>query len=220
MLTEVQKHIVVFDCNVYLDVAKLVGSPFSMQEFSAIISRELSAPVPHPDRYVDSARALAMVQRGYFVRQGSHREPLAVWYSQHLIDTTRYKACLPRQGRSDYQTTIGDYGLGMCESQAGRVVDDLIVGVANKTGGSFVQVDIPVGNPPLDHEDGMVYAACRKIEGDDPLLKVYCVTNDVGFIESYKQGKLPGGIKVLSPGEFVQLLRLVDSQKLISRPRN
>jgi hypothetical protein len=78
-------------------------------------------------------------------------------------------------------------GLGWSQDCAQALVDDLIFGVAHRSSGGTLGGHYPDGNPPLDHEDGMVYGACRWLAAEDPLAHVYCVTNDKGFLAAYRE---------------------------------
>ena len=84
----------------------------------------------------------------------------------------------------------------------------MIHGLAERSGGGTLGALFPHGNPPLDHEDGMVYGACRALSGDDPLANVYCVTRDRGFLEAYRDGLIGRYGRVITPSTFVSLVRV------------
>ena len=77
---------------------------------------------------------------------------------------------------------------------------------------------MPDGNPPLDHEDGMVFGVCRHLAGDDPLCRVYCVTRDRGFLDAAKQRRLSDHTTVLPPATFVALVRRARMAYAMPRP--
>lgn len=78
---ESQRHAVVFDCNVYLDVARLIGPPFSWEKFSATTAKIARDGVPHPrDASFDSLRAVALSTSGRFAAG----EVLEVWTNDHI----------------------------------------------------------------------------------------------------------------------------------------
>ena len=56
--------IIVFDVNVFLDVAVLLGEPFDRDRFEREVSARLPEVAPHPDRRIDALRAVAPAARG------------------------------------------------------------------------------------------------------------------------------------------------------------
>ncbi|XVV11070.1 hypothetical protein ACQP2X_40470 [Actinoplanes sp. CA-131856] len=173
---ESPRHIVVFDCNVYLDTAALLGPPFTWEKFDAAVARLSRVPVPHPsDAAADSLRAIAATTSGHFAGD----ESLEAWTSSHIDIIVRGKA----EQRTEPDPLTGYRGLGWSRADAQTLVDELIYGVTDWSGGGSLGRCFPDGNPPLDHEDGMVYGACRQLAGEDPLAHVYCVTRDRGFLK-------------------------------------
>jgi hypothetical protein len=191
-------HIVVFDVNVYLDVATLLGSPFSWEKLQRAAAQlaGAGAPVPHRDPRCDSLRAISVCSSG---RLAGFSHPLQVWTSPHIDALVRHKAVQA----DDEAAYPEDRGLGWEARAAQGLVDDLIWGIVERTGGDTVGMHYPFGNPPLDHEDGMVYGACKEAAGGDVLCERYCVTNDQEFISA----DLPGYARVMSPATFVRLVR-------------
>lgn len=111
----------------------------------------------------------------------------------------------------------GYQGLGWPADYAHALVADLISGITSRSNGGTLGNHYPDGNPPLDHEDGMVYGACRAWAGDDPLAQVYCVTRDKGFLMAYRDKRLTDHSRVMTPSTFVQLIRLARSQASMRR---
>ena len=73
------RHVVVFDCNIYLDAARIIGAPFSWEAFDRAVARLARLPVPHPtDKAFDSLRAMAACTSGRFAGE----EVLEVWNQQ------------------------------------------------------------------------------------------------------------------------------------------
>ncbi|MFC4951253.1 hypothetical protein [Pseudonocardia sp. GCM10023141] len=209
---EVPRHVVVFDCNVYLDVASVLAAPFDWAAFDAAVARLAKAPVPHPtDPALDSLRAVAGCTSGRF----AGKETLEVWTSAHIDATVRSKAKHP----SIPDPRTGYRGLGWSQSDAQGLVDELIHGATERSDGGTLGNCIPDGNPPLDHEDGLVYGACRKLAGDDPLATVYCVTRDRDFLGARTAGSLSGHTKVITPSTFVGLIRAARASFSIERMR-
>lgn len=200
---EPQRHIIVHDCNVYLDVASIVGPPFSWVRFDAEAARLASAPLPHPVRGNDSLRAIAVCTSGRFA--GS--ETLEVWTNAH-IDTVVYNKA---RASTTPDPETGYRGLGWSDAHARSLVEDLIHGLTARSNGGSLGSNYPDGNPPLDHEDGMVFGACRVLASDDPLSKVYCVTRDRAFIEAADAGSLSTHSRVVSPTRMVQAVRAARS---------
>ena len=195
-----QEHRVVFDCNVYLDAGRVLGSPFSWENLNAEVARSARLEVPHPSGSAhDSVRALALCTSGRFAGD----EPLSVWTSHHIDATVEYKA----QESAVPDPITGLHGLGWPEADATALVSDLVLGLTRLSNGGSVGPQFPDSNPPLDHEDGLVYGACRSLAGSDPLGYVYCVTNDGGFRQAAREKRLSGHTRVLSPAQFVQLVR-------------
>lgn len=204
----------VFDCNIYLDVGRALGAPFSWKAFEAKVAQLSKAAVPHPfDQAFDSVRAIALCTSGRFA--GS--EPVEVWTSAHIDRVVRGKAM---------QSTVPDpetgfRGLGWSQEDAQGIVTDLIGSLTERSNGGTLGSDVvrPEGRPPLDHEDGLVYGGCCWLAGEDPLCKVYCVTHDRGFIEAYKKRRLAAHTRVLTPAKFIALNRVARNQMSIRRVR-
>ncbi|GLY02378.1 hypothetical protein [Actinoplanes sp. NBRC 101535] len=88
-------HTVVFDLNILLDVADLLGPPFTWDKFRDAAARHSQAPVPNrADSRVDSLRAVALTTTGRFAGP----ELLEVWTSDHIADLLVLKARQPRDG--------------------------------------------------------------------------------------------------------------------------
>lgn len=194
-----QRHVVIFDCNVYLDVARTLGEPYTLQDFNKRAAQVGSDVVPHPNPHNDSLRAIAACTSGRF----AGAETLEVWTSDHIDRMVRNKAMHP----TTEDPASGFRGLGWSQANAEDLVDDLVYGVVNASGGGTIGQTFPDGNPPLDHEDGLVYGACREVMRADALCRIYCVTNDQPFLADYRAGRLPGHAIVLAPAQFLGLVR-------------
>lgn len=211
-MTNGQRHLVVFDVNVYLDAASLIGAPFSWEAFDAIAASTTKVPVPHPaDGAYDSLRAIATCLSGTFAGSA----PVQVFTNDHIEDMIHSKAqhpVVPTPG-SDLK------GLGWSRGNADALLQDFVWEVGNRSSGYCIPSGIPDGNPPLDHEDGMVYGACKYLAGEDPLAAVYCVTRDGPFRNAAKAGRLTGHTKVLHPAQFVGLVRSARANLAVKRMR-
>jgi len=110
-------------------------------------------------------------------------------------------------------------GLGWSSEAARRLVEDLILYLVKKTGGGILGGYFPDGNPPLDHEDGMVYGLCRALAREDPLAEVFCVTHDRGFLDAGRKGMCGQHSRVISPARLVLEGRRASTQAAIRRMR-
>jgi hypothetical protein len=208
-MDEPRRHVVVFDCNVYLDVADLVGAPFSWENFNTQAACAARDQVPHPaNRAIDSLRAIAVCTTGRFAGD----ETVEVWTNAHIDKIVRGKA---RQSATP--DPAGYRGLGWTHADAQSLIDDLVSGIATRSNGGTLGDHYPDGNPPLDYEDGMVYGACRTLASQDPLAHLYCVTRDNGFIEARRRNKLSGHSRVLTPSAFVALIRAARAHHSMKR---
>lgn len=194
-----QRHVVVFDCNVYLNVADLLGEPYAPESFARQAAQLAAAPLPATDFRHDSLRAIAACTSGRF----AGGETVEVWTSDHIDRMVRNKATHP----TTIDPITGFQGLGWSREHAESLVLNLVQGIVDSSGGGSIGQTVPDGDPPLDHEDGLVYGACREIVRQDALCRSYCVTNDQPFLEAYSEGRLPGHSIVLTPARFVGLIR-------------
>lgn len=199
--SEPQRHVLVLDCNVFLDVARVLGPPFAWAKFDREVARIARHPVPHPDDpQLDSLRVVAMCTSGRFAGD----EPVEVWTNSHIERIVLGKAM---QSTTPDPVT-GYRGLGWSREDAETLVSVLIEELTTwSNGGTLGASHMPDGTPPLDHEDGMVYGACRSLSGQDPLARVYCVTRDRSFIDDFRQGRLGDHTTVLPPAKLVMLMR-------------
>ncbi|GAA3736337.1 hypothetical protein GCM10022239_10280 [Leifsonia bigeumensis] len=185
--------LVVLDVNIYLDVARIVGAPFTWEKFDAAVRVALESPIPNPtDAGYDSILAIATTRKG--VHPSGAR--LEVWTSEHIDRLVALKAAQPPDARDPR-----DRGLGWPAHYARELVEILIndVVVEYSNGDTIGVVAIPYGNPPLDHEDGCVFATARDSGWSGIYYERYCITRDVQF----RTAALPGQIDVLHPHEWV-----------------
>lgn len=214
---ESDRHVIVLDVNVYLEVAALLGPPFSWEKFDARAAKSVNEDHPcHETPEVDSLRVIAMCTSGRFAGEVTAE----VWTNAHIDGLVRSKASHPEVPA----VPSGHRGLGWSPEDAQSLVDDLVTGITRRSsGGTLGANGVPDGDPPLDHEDGMVFGACRELVGDDPLCNVFCVTRDRDFVDAYKRGDLPDHTRVLTPPAMVALMRAARasiSMKKIARPRS
>lgn len=155
---------------------------------------------PHPDgAHMESLRLVAMCTSGRFAGD----EPIEVWTNDHIDRVVRYKA-MPS---ATPDPATGYSGLGWSASDAAGLVDVLIGDLVAWSGGGTLGATMPDSKPPLDHEDGMVFGACRMLAGSDPLSRVYCVTRDAGFLHDYANGNLTDHSRVVTPALLAAAMR-------------
>ena len=191
-MTAPTTHVVVFDVNVYLDVARLLGPPFTWEAFQEAAARLGGTSKPGRNRREDSLRAISVCTSGKF----AGRQQLQVWTSAHIDALVRLKA----HQADDPALYDEDRGLGWSLDDSQGLVDDLIWTVVEQSHGDTVGIVMPRNNPPLDHEDGLVYAAARECADADVLCERWCVTNDAGFLRA----SLPEYVRVVSPEVFLR----------------
>ena len=184
--------LVVLDVNIVLDVADLVGEPFSWERFDAVLAEHVDTTVPTPtDARIDSLKAIACLRQGR-LPDGT---PVEIWTSNHIDLLVAFKATQARDAPDPR-----DRGLGWSAAGAQRLIDDLIGDLVYPSGGDSVgDVAISYGTPPLDHEDGCVYATVNNAGHDGLYYDRFCLTRDKGF----RAASLPGLIDVLHPSEWV-----------------
>lgn len=200
-MPEPQRHVVVFDCNVYVDAARSFPPPVSWASIAdAVVHHAKPEFKPRlPLRQVDSLKALAITTSGWF-RPG---EPLEIWIGHHIVDTVDH--ILQMSTKPD---SLGRYGLGWRQADATAFVEDIMLHRMRLTGGTHVGDPSAEAAPPLDHEDGKVFGICREVTRRDPTITCYCVTNDQRtFIKHARQGSLGKHTKVITPSQFVALVQ-------------
>jgi hypothetical protein len=192
-----ETHVVVFDVNVYLDVADLLGEPFDWTRFGEAATATAGTQLPAPDQRVDALRAIALCMSGRF----AGLESLEVWTSSHIDELVVLKASQP----DDRNLEPEQRGLGWGADSADALLEELVYDlVFDKTGGGTLGDGVlSRDSPPLSHEDGIVFStACEA--GDGPGLVRYCVTSDNGMRQARP---LSCDVLILYPHEWVDLVR-------------
>ncbi|GIF23849.1 hypothetical protein BJ973_004460 [Actinoplanes tereljensis] len=203
-------HTVVFDVNILLDVAELLGPPFSWDKFRDTAARHSMKPVPNrADNRIDSLRAVALTTTGRLAGP----EPLEVWTSDHIDKLLVHKATQPRGG-----ATAETRGLGWSAADADGLLHDFLYDlVYDMTGGARIEIQAVDGHPPLDHEDACVFTTALAAADDaaPPSIK-YCVTRDRAFRTA---ASLNPNVLVLYPHEFITLVRRSRNALVVKRMR-
>ena len=202
--------LIVFDVNIYLDAARVLGEPFSWEKLIAFAVEAAKSPVPHPsDPAFDSVRALVSVTPG--VHPDGRR--LEVWTSDHVDRLVGFKASQPNNRHLDNESR----GLGWSVASAQDLLEDLVGDLVwDKTeGGTVGDVQISYGTPPLSHEDGCVYATVRDAGVEGQYYERFCITRDKEFLSS----ALPGDISVQHPATWLASIRRASRTRLMPVPR-
>ncbi|WP_091708717.1 hypothetical protein [Microbacterium sp. cf046] len=167
--------------NIYLDIARELGEPFTWEKFEATLAADPG----------DSLLAIAALRSGVMPDGCS----VEVWTSDHIDYLVALKASQPTRAQDERNR-----GLGWSSENAQALVDELVGDLIFCTnGGSIGDVPISYGTPPLDHEDGCVYATVRDGGHEAVYYDRYCLTRDGHFLRA----NLPGLIDVLHPRDWV-----------------
>lgn len=187
-------HVVVLDCNIYLRTAELLQGNYELDA----LRRKIRDEGGSASRSHEAGSTLLTCSTGKFGPQ----ERIAVFTSDHIVNTTRYIAELPENAgpRS---------GLGLTPPASAYLVDALITKVQVDSGGScYSSSSHSVSdNPPLDYEDGRVYGLCAKLAGSYPLSEIWCVTLDKDFVAESAGLSRAGEVHVVTPSQFMAAVR-------------
>jgi hypothetical protein len=202
--------VVVFDVNVYLDIAELLGAPFTWEKLASAVAPQMGSPCPHPtDSRIDSLRAVALCTSGRFAGD----QQLEVWTSSHIDHLVVHKLTQPTAAATQELTGLG-WDLPASEYLLESLVYDLVYDKSG--GGSVGEVKIAAGSPPLSHEDGLVFrTALEAGEAGASSLVKYCITNDREFRKS--EPSLTSEVLVLYPFEWVKLVRQARNKVALGR---
>jgi hypothetical protein len=196
-----ERIIVVFDVNVYLDAASIIGEPFSWAALSDKLAEQFNK-VPD-DHRIHALRSVAMGSSGRL----AGNIPLEVWTSDHIDSLVKEKA---EQSNDDSLHEV-ERGLGWSVDHAAALLDDLVWKVVSDSGGNTVgDIWLPRSTPPLSHEDGLVCATAREADVDDVECRRLILTSDRGFLEHC--GAKDAYPRALSPAQFVQLVQRARAQ--------
>jgi len=190
-------HLVVLDCNIYLDVARVLGEPFDWALLSHVVAKYRSGPLPNPAfPMLDSLFVVASLMSGRFAGSASAE----VWISDHIEDMIDFKL--------EHDLHWSDPGRAAFFKD---FVHDLVQ--ARTSGDSIGEIQIPYGSPPLDHEDGLVFATVNTAGYTDTSYFKYCVTGDTEFCRA----RLPGLNRVFAPHQWVHYVRSAQAKLMLPK---
>ncbi|MDG5769289.1 hypothetical protein [Mycolicibacterium fortuitum] len=203
--------VVVFDVNIYVDLAGLITQPFEWDKLEAAAVGHWNDALPHPtDARFDSLRAVLMSKTGQVGPSGSS-ERLEVWTSEHIDDLVVKKV---------HENVTDAAGRGWTQANAEDLLEKLVYDLVFDFthGGTAGRVLDPLNHPPLDREDGCVMRTAAS-SGDVLESPRYCVTRDREFREACRADQLEPSVQVLYPHEWVTALRNT-RRPPIPRPRS
>lgn len=199
-----ERHIVVADCNIFLNVVNHLRRPMSrdLEEEIGALRREIvverqKASSDQNRLFVESAQLLVMAAR----RSAPDGLSVELHCSDHIQDVTHRKITHPTTALQPE-----DRGLGLSQVIADSITDEFIPALVATTAGALWRAGTHTSdkNPPLDHEDGMVYGLCRHLSGLDAFSTVWCITFDRGFREQAANFERAKFIIVVEPREFIR----------------
>jgi hypothetical protein len=203
--------VVVFDVNIYVDLAELITQPFDWNQLATAAAPHWNDALPHPsDARLDSLRAVLMSKTGR-IATSEASERLEVWTSAHIDELVVKKV---------HEKVTDVAGNGWTLANAEDLLDKLVYDlVFDMTGGATLgEIKLPLNFPPLDYEDGCVMRTAKEA-GEEPEARRYCITRDRDFREACRSDQLEPSVQVLYPHEWVTALRNA-RRPPIPRPRN
>lgn len=187
--------IVVFDMNIYIDVARLVKEPFSRQTMQIKVMGHKHNPDSNPNPLISSAQVVGICASGVFA--GSQK--LQVWTNSWIENGVVRVAKRPRNER----------GLGWSEGNAELLRTDLIHDtVVTPSGGRSVPADKTANYAGLSWDDSQVLHTALHVLRLSPDSTSICLTND----KEFRNTDSCGPVTMLTPEEFLLLIRTARSQ--------
>jgi len=156
---------VIYDVNVYLDVAEQLGPAFAWESLPPLTSVR-----SHP--HLGAQFALSIAREAHFAGP----LPLELWTSTHITDLLLRKL-----------SSILAWKRDDAEWFTQEMLDE-----AYRSKGAELSVHIARQSPPLDHEDGLVFATAVAAHAD------YLVTSDKDFTPVDQRN----GVYVMTPHDW------------------
>lgn len=208
-------HHVVFDCNVALNVYRHFGPVKSIEDIRALNSKH-HGQSPAPPRF-DAIHSLTLAAGGSI----GDADSVVVHSTEHIQKTVLHKASQPLQEKAGVGNSRlpEDYGLGLTRADSRGLVSATIQGPVDATGGFILENSLHSAEktPPLDHEDGMVFGACKWLASCFPLDTIWCLTYDKNFIADAKKFSESSYINVCYPSEYVTFHRSTAHKAVMAR---
>lgn len=190
---------VVFDCNIYLDVADAFRTGLDLENL-LFLSQDHANRLSPPAKY--SVDALIRASTG----RVANDIRLVTFTSEHILLTSLHKAQLPDLPHLPDEQR----GLGLDTKQVDDLEHNLIRKlVAQSTGALIPEAEYSVEqSPPLDHEDGRVYGLCKFLATHVHSGAIYLVTQDAKFVAASR--RFPASnIQVVPPQQFLDRCRQI-----------
>lgn len=178
---------VVFDLNIYLDIARLLDQPYAEAKLhSAILDHRPNTE--RSNRQMEAGKAVAMCSTGNL--SGAQR--LQVWSSSWI----------ERGVENVAKRSVVEKGLGWSAQNAAALRTDLITTTAvGRSNGSSLQTVRGISYNGLSPDDSAVFHTASQALA--LCSRSFCVTSDQDF-----RDKAPrSGVQMLSPGQLVDLIR-------------
>ena len=181
--------IAVFDINVYLNVARLVGEPYSKIMLHTRLIKPTHDPSERLKLIIESAKLVAVTTSGVFAGNQS----LQIWTSDWIVKGTINVAKRP----------VSDKGLGWGLANAQALEADLIFGTAvGPSNGLQLPTNKSAKFDGLSSDDAQVLSTALEALSQNPSSQVICVTNDTAF----RNTTWNGGVLMMTSGEFLTLI--------------
>lgn len=181
--------LVVFDVNIYLDVARWVGPPYSNQKLQIKLLQHRQDPSTPVEVKIQSAKLASLCSSGVF----AGNQKLQVWTSDWINNVAVRVAMRSR----------GEKGLGWSETNAELIRTDLIHGtVVGPSNGFLLNSDKTAKFEDLDWDDAQVLTTALQARVLSPSSTTICVTNDKAF----RNTNSCGDVTMLTSPEFLSLI--------------
>ncbi len=178
---------VVFDHNIYLDIARLVDEPYNEMKMRSAVMGHRPDP-DNPSQLLDAAAAVLLASKGIL----SGRQRMQIWSSEWI----------ERGVENAAKRSVADDGLGWQTASAASLRQELITNFAViKTNGNSLSVVKDISYPNLSDDDASVFHTARQALA--LCSKSYCVTSDRRF-----RLNAPNlGVGMLAPAQFVAMIK-------------
>ena len=178
--------IVLLDINVYLDVGRWLGPPYSLGRLNLGLTMPDPQPTPLMRVYRESSRLVAICNSGNYTAG----QKLQVWSSTWIASQTIKVAARPTSVKGLGWT--GDHAYDLYKR---LIYDSLVV----PTNGTILETNRFATFSGLSPDDAQVLSSAFEAKDCNVDSKIVCVTNDKDFRDSTSCQ----GITMLSPSGFL-----------------